>query len=68
MRLITIIYITVCFPLTLYAQGSSSEGTGKEGARSNIGINSDSTEVERVMSPAADPGVFHDPYSDIHRV
>lgn len=68
MRLITIIYITVCFPVTLYAQGSSSEGTGKEDVRSNVGINSDSTAVERVMSPAADPRVFYDPYSDIHRV
>lgn len=70
MRLITIIVITVFLPVTVYAQGSSSESAlaDTEGARSKVGSNSDSTTVERVMSPAADPRVFYDPYRDIHRV
>jgi len=68
MKLVTILLFTILVPVTLNAQVTSSEDTDREHTTTNVGKSPDSTAVERVMAPAADPSVFYDPYSDIRRV
>jgi hypothetical protein len=67
MRVVIFLSAIVWLPVLTFAQGAISHSVDSERSKPNVGINSDSTSIERVMIPAVDPYVFYDPYRDIHR-
>lgn len=69
MRFFIAILSLLLFPLEIFAQDSSSQNAGTEqGDKAMSEMYTDSTATERVVSPAADPRVFYDPYSENHRI